>query len=272
MTSYDSSPEFGALYDAVPAYAERTADVAFYLGQAAQLSSDAAVLELGCGTGRVSLPIARAGHPLIGLDSSASMLDRFRAKLGAEAADVRGRVTLHETDVREFDVAPPSGANGFELAIAPFRVMQHMTTVDDQLQFLATVRRHLAPGGRLAFDVFNPHFDKMTADRTAETEETEELELADGRTLRRTFRIPRVHWVRQVNDVELIYYIRSGDEVERVVHKFEMRWYTASELEHLLVRSGFRIEARYGDCERGALKDDSPEIVIVAIRADERRI
>ena len=268
MTSYDTSSEFGALYDAVPAYAERTADVAFYAGLAAHLSLDAPVLELGCGTGRVTLPIARAGHSIVGVDSSSAMLERFRAKLAAEPPDVRARVTLHEADVRDFDVHVPGGSRGFELAIAPFRVLQHMTTTDDQLRCLTTVRRHLAPGGRFAFDSFNPHFTKLTADRTAETEETPELQLPDGRTMRRTFRISRVHWVRQVSDVELIYYVRSGNDVERVVHKFEMRWYTASELEHLLARCGFELEARYGDFDKGPLDNDSPEIVIVAARAD----
>jgi SAM-dependent methyltransferase len=268
MTSYDTSPEFGAIYDAVPVYAQRTADIAFYAGEAAQLGADAPVLELGCGTGRVSLPIARAGHPVTGVDLSPAMLERFREKLAAEAAEVRARVRLHEGDIRDFDVAAPTNARGFELAIAPFRVFQHMTTIDDQLRCLATVRRHLAPGGRFAFDVFNPHFAKMTADRTGETEDTPELTLPDGRTLRRTVRVSRIHWVRQLSDVELIYYLGSGGSVERVVHKFEMRWFTASELEHLLVRAGFRVDARYGDVEKGRLEDDSPEIVIVAARSD----
>lgn len=268
MTSYDASSEFGALYDAVPAYADRTADVAFYAGLAAHLSVDTPVLELGCGTGRVTLPIARGGHPIVGVDSSSAMLGRFRAKLAAEPPDVRARVTLHEGDVRDLDIRAPGSARGFQLAIAPFRVMQHMTTTDDQLRCLTTVRRHLAPGGRFAFDAFNPHFAKLTEDRTGETEETPELQLPDGRTMRRAFRIARVHWVRQVSDVELIYYVRSGADVDRVVHKFEMRWYTASELEHLLVRCGFDVEARYGDFEKGTLDDDSPEIVMVAARAD----
>ena len=73
MTSYDSVADFGALYDAIPLYAAR-ADVAFYVAEAARSGEGSAVLELGCGTGRVLIPNARAGHAARGIDSSAEML------------------------------------------------------------------------------------------------------------------------------------------------------------------------------------------------------
>jgi hypothetical protein len=88
----------------------------------------------------------------------------------------------------------------------------------------------------------------------------------DGRYLRRTVRVVKVRWVEQTSDVELIYYVRTGSSVERVVQAFPMRWYTPSELEHLLARAGFRVEGTYGDFARGSLTDESPEIVVVATR------
>src|ERR687886_680839 len=96
--SYDSIPEFGLLYDSVPAYAARR-DVQFYVAEAARAHGP--VLELGCGTGRVLLPMARAGATVVGLDGSREMLARCRAKLQAESEATRDRVTLREGDVRD---------------------------------------------------------------------------------------------------------------------------------------------------------------------------
>jgi len=80
-SSYDAIPDFGLLYDSVPLYAER-ADVPFYVAEAK--SARGPVLELGCGTGRILFPIARAGCTIVGLDSSREMLARARQKLAAE--------------------------------------------------------------------------------------------------------------------------------------------------------------------------------------------
>jgi SAM-dependent methyltransferase len=263
---YEAASDFGVLYDAVPAYAARS-DIPFYLREADQVaggSTIAPILDLGCGTGRVLLALARAGHTVSGLDQSHAMLAQCRVKLAAEPAAVRSRVDLHHADVREFTLASPA-EDGFALAIAPFRLLQHLTTTIEQVQCLEAIRRHLAPGGRFVFDVFNPRYPLLTQERSQEVEDTAELQLSDGRHLRRTARVTGVRWVDQVSEVELIYYVRAGTAVQRFVHAFSMRWYTPPELEHLLERTGFHIEAVYGDFERSALADESPEIIVVAV-------
>jgi len=262
-TSYDSSPDFGLFYDFIPAYVSRT-DVAFYVGEAARIGANASVLEVGCGTGRISIPLARAGHEVVGLDYSAAMLARCRDKLASESQAVSERVTLFEGDARDFQVRTPESGVGFDLAIAPFRVVQHLLASSDQLRCLATIRRHLAPGGRLVFDVFNPNFTLLVRDRTAEVEDTPELALPDGRFLRRTSRIGKVRFLDQVMEIELNYYVRTGQSVERIVQAFDIRWYTKPELEHLLARSGFEGEENYGDFDRSDLCDESREMIVVA--------
>jgi SAM-dependent methyltransferase len=258
MTSYDTALDFGRLYDAIPAYAERP-DVAFYVEEAAHAGAGSRVVELGCGTGRITLPLARAGHTVVGVDSSQAMLAECRAKLAREPVEVRERVTLLQGDVRHV-----AGLETADLVIAPFRVLQHLIHVDDQLACLASVRKMLGRSGRFVFDVFNPSFTSMTRDRSVEVEDTPERPLPDGRTLRRTVRVLGTRWIDQVNEIELIYHVRAGESVERVVQSFEMRWYMATELEHLLARAGFRLEARHGSFARAPLTDDAPEIVIVA--------
>ena len=259
-SSYDDIPDFGLLYDSVPLYVYRP-DVPFYVEEARKARGP--VLELGCGTGRVLLPIARAGCTIMGVDSSHQMLARLRTKLVAEPPEVQARVTLHQDDIRGFDLG-----RTYALAIAPFRVVQQLIRIDDQLRFLSAVHRHLMPGGLLVFDVFNPNFGLMTGADGQENEDTPQQQLPDGRAFRRAYRIVRVRWTEQTSDSELIYYVSPGANasVERFVQAFAMRWYLRAELEHLLVRSGFQMRAVYGDFARGPLRDGAAEQVVIAER------
>ena len=254
-SSYDVIPDFGLLYDHVPLYLERT-DVGFYVEEAKKAAGR--VLELGCGTGRILLPIARAGIAIRGLDSSVQMIERLRVKLLAEQSGVQERVGLDLHDMQDFDLGET-----FPLIIAPFRVFQHLTTVDAQLRFLANVARHLAPQGQFVFDVFNPRFAILVNADGTEREDTPETKLPDGRTFRRAYRIARVRWVDQVSESELIYYVDG----KRYVQAFEMRWFVPAELQHLLARAGFRVRHVYGDFARGPLVDGAPEQVVVAEQA-----
>ena len=260
MSSYEAIPDFGAIYDAVPLYAARS-DLLFYVGEAEKVRGT--ILELGCGTGRVLLPLARAGHTVVGLDGSPQMLARCKAKLRDEPKPVRDRVTLHEGDVCSFDLGDTHA-----LVIAPFRVVQHISTIDDQLRFFDAVARHVAVGGRFIFDVFNPNFAALVAADGREREDTSEQQLPDGRSFRRSYRVSRVRWVDQVSEVELVYYVsdsRTGTP-KRHAQSFDMRWYLRAELLHLLARSAFCVDAIYGDFDRSPLTDKSPEQVVCATR------
>ena len=261
MSLYDLVPDFGLLYDAIAMYATR-GDVEFYVRVAARVGAEGKLLELGAGTGRITLPIARAGHRVVGVDGSRAMLARARAKLDEEPEAIRDRVTLVEADVR--DVSAPGAP--FEIAIAPFRVLQHLTTIPDQLAALERVRKNLGHEGLFVFDVFNPNYPALLGDRSTEVEDSPERLLPDGRSLRRTVRVARANFAEQVFDAELIYYVRSGRESARHVQAFPMRWYTPSELEHLLARAGFRIETIHGGFDGRPIADEAPEIVVMARR------
>jgi SAM-dependent methyltransferase len=260
--SYDAIPDFGRLYDSVPVYQSR-ADVPFYVDEA--VAAGGPVLEIGCGTGRVLLPTARAtGRPVVGLDGSQRMLERCAEKLAAEEEPVRRRVELHAGDACRFELG-----RSFALITAPFRVLQQLTTIDEQLACLASVARHLGPDGRFVFDVFNPSLTALTSDRSVEHEDTPPIPLTDGRTLSRSFRVPRVRWIEQVIEAELIYYVTETDGVtHRHVQAFDMRWFHRAELEHLLVRAGFTVDVVYGDFSRGPLTDAAPDLVVVCHRRD----
>jgi len=255
-TEYPFAAEF---YDYVTPYGARQ-DVAFFVQMARE--SGGPVLEVGCGTGRVMIPTARAGIEIVGLDLSSAMLAVCRAKLSQEAAEVQARVSLVEGDMRHFDLG-----REFRLVTIPFRPFQHLTTVEDQLSCLASIRRHLVPGGRLILDIFNPHIGSLVDDRRfAESEPEPEFTLPDGRRVERRHRNAARDLFNQVLDCELIYYVTHPDgRKERLVHRFPMRYLFRFEVEHLLARSGFNLEAVYADYDRSPYGSKYPgELICVA--------
>src|SRR5215471_8657379 len=133
------------LYDYVVPYSARQ-DIDFFV-EAAK-ASGGSVLEVGSGTGRVLIPIARAGVEITGLDLSANMLQVCRRRLHDEPEAVRSRVTLKLGDMRDFDLS-----RTFNLVILPFRPFQHLTAAEDQIACLASIHRHLVQGGRLVLDL-----------------------------------------------------------------------------------------------------------------------
>src|SRR4051812_23698313 len=133
-------------------------DVAFYVAEAT--ASGAPILELGCGTGRILIPVATAGVDVVGLDASPDMLALARAKLATCAPDTQRRARLVHGDMRDFDLA-----QSFSLVTIPYRAFLHNLDVDAQLRTLARVRRHLAQDGRLILNVFDPSVRLLAAGR-----------------------------------------------------------------------------------------------------------
>jgi SAM-dependent methyltransferase len=260
--TYDDYAFIAELYDHVVPYRERP-DVDFFVDAAREAGGP--VLEIGCGTGRVLIPTARAGVEIVGLDSSAEMLGACRKGLLAEPEDVRDRTRLVQADMRDFDVAET-----FPLATMPFRPFQHLVTVDDQRTCLACIRRHLTDGGALVFDVFNPSL-KLLASEDAGEEQGDEppFTTPDGARVVRKFRVTERDLFNQVNRVELIYYVTHPDgREERLIHAFSMRYIFRFELEHLLARCGFDVEHVYADFERHPYGSEYPgDLVVVARKA-----
>jgi len=248
-------------YDAIPPYVNR-ADIDFYVECAKQAGGP--VLELGCGTGRILIPTAAAGCEIVGLDLSEAMLEQCRQRLASKPKDLQERVNLVQGNMGGFDL----GAS-FKLVTVPFRGFQHLLRVEEQAGCLRLAHRHLEPGGRLVLDVFHPN-PPMLHDPVfrRETDEFPEVTLADGRRFRRTWRVTAFRRREQINEVEFAFYVTHPDgRQERFVEQVAMRCFFRYELEHLLTNCGFGVEALYGDFDKSALKDDSPEMVFVAAKA-----
>lgn len=241
---YESYAFVAELYDYVIPYRDRP-DIPFFIEEAKR--SAGPVLEIGCGTGRVLIPTARAGIEITGMDLSAPMLEVCRRRLLAEPEEVQSRVQLVSMDMRNFELPCQ-----FRLVTLPFRPFQHLTTVEDQLSCLASIHRHLLPGGRLILDLFNPSLEALTSPNLGqEIGQEPEFTTPEGlRVTRRNQTVAR-DYHNQINHVELIYYVTYSDgRQERLVHAFPMRYLFRFEAEHLLVRSGFEIEQVYADFNR----------------------
>jgi len=260
---YDAIASIAEFYDATLVYQERK-DVEFYVTEAR--ASGGPVLELGCGTGRVLLPTARAGIEITGLDSSANMLARCRAKADAEPEEVRRGVTLVRGDLAAFELG-----RQFALITIPFRPFQHLLTVEQQLGCLRASRRHLAARGRLIFDVFQVEPTSIHDPRwMEEREDGPESRLADGRIVRRTVRIAAFHREAQINEVDFCWYVtHPSGRREQIRWRVELRYYYRFELEHLLALAGLRVAALYGDVHRTPYGALSPDIIFVAERAGD---
>lgn len=263
MLNLDSGPDEYAsvadLYDFVQPYAARR-DVDFFV-EAAR-ASGGPVLEVGCGTGRVLIPTARAGVEIVGLDRSRQMLQICHQRLRGESETVQTRVRLIEGDMRDFHLP-----QRFNLVTLPFRPFQHLMTVEDQLSCLLAIHRHLVDGGRLILDLFNPWLEALVRDDLSQESEPEPaFTTPDGRRVVRCYRIVSRDYFTQVNQVELIYDVTHPDGGrERLVHAFAMRYLYRFEAEHLLARSGYEVESLYADYDKSSYGTKYPgELIFVA--------
>jgi ubiquinone/menaquinone biosynthesis C-methylase UbiE len=215
--SYDA---IARIYD--PWSVSVTEDVSFYVELA--VDSGGPVVELGVGTGRIAVPTAAAGVRVIGIDSSPGMLDVCREH--AELAGVAGLLDLRLGDFRD----PPVDEQ-VPLVTSPFRSFLHLRSEEERLQVLGAARGLLVPGGRLAFDVFEPS--------------REDIEATNGRWLEREPGIfERADWDEVTRTLTLS--VRGEDGATTMA----LSWISPADWRGLIERAGLAVEACYGWFDR----------------------
>lgn len=217
MSLYDP---IAAIYDAWSR--QVTEDVGFYVEEA--VSAGGPVVELGVGTGRIAVPTALAGVRVIGVDSSAAMLEVCRRRaLQAGVSDL--------VDLRLGDYRRPPVEGRFRLVTSPFRAYLHLHTDEERLDAFRAAFELLEPGGRLAFDVFAPsREDIRETNRRWLEREPGIWERADWRPLER----------------RLDLFVR-GEQGETTM---ELAWLPPEEWRRLLEQAGFEAVACYGWFDR----------------------
>jgi SAM-dependent methyltransferase len=247
---------FARFYDLF--YGEWEDDLHMYRDFA--LAADGPILEIGCGTGRVLVPLALDGYHITGIELSEAMLARARAK--ADTAQVSGRITLIQGDMRDFEIPAV-----FALAFIPINTFMHCYDTSQQLSCLRSIHRHLYPGGKLIVDIFHPDPQTLLESDGRLVSEGTDLDPETGHTVHR-FYSRRLDLADQSQHITFILdETGSIGAVSRTLFSFRMRYVHRYEMELLLHAAGFRLEAVYGSYDLEPFDSSSDKMVFVA-RAD----
>jgi SAM-dependent methyltransferase len=224
-------------------------DVPFYVGEAKRARGP--VLELACGTGRLTIPIAQSGVEVVGLDQSASMLAHARRKAGEAGVEIE----WVEDDCRTFALN-----RTFAMIFIAFNSMQHLHDQASLAALFANVRKHLAQGGRFVFDVFNPSLAILTRDPN-QRHLDRQYEDPEGRgTI--TLEMTAVYDdAAQVNRMKWYFSLPSQKDFQ--VEQLDVRCFFPQEVDLLVRANGFEIEAKYGDFARKAFASGDMKQVVV---------
>ena len=232
------------LYDALN---RSRADLPFYL--ACARAARGPVLELCCGTGRITIPLAQAGIDVTGLDFTSSMLGRARQR--ARQAGLRIRFVLG-------DMRRASLGRRFNLVFIPFNSIQNTYPIADVERVLANVRRHLAPGGRFVFDIFNPSLGYIVDAERKVQKGKFRFRLPDGRrvTIDEHYRYDAA---RQTGRVTWVHHIGAKSFSSRL----DMRCFYPLEMDALLKYNGFEILRKYGSFRKESFRSESLKQIYV---------
>ena len=258
-TPYELSAKY---YDDAYAVKPDLVDLPFYVDLAKQIGGP--ILEMGCGTGRVLLPIARMGIEIHGLDNAPTMLGILRERIQNEPEQVRSQIALHQGDMRQF-----RGQKKYALVTIPFRPMQHMYTLEDQVAALKTGAFHLDNDGILALDVFFPKFQLMDVGIGEEMLELEwPARSHPGRIVRRYFKKDAVDKIHQVFSATFIFRTYHNETlVSEETERIKLSYYAYPQLKALFRLAGLESVEEYGSFSKTPLDNTAKEMIFLLRRA-----
>ena len=245
-------------YDEAYSSKEDLGDLDFYVDRAKR--SGGPVLELACGTGRILLPIAREGIAIHGVDISLPMIEVLQERLRREPKDVRELVSVVHGDIRNF-----RSKQQYPLVIIPFRPLQHMYTVEDQVAALETAAFHLEDEGNLVFDVFYPNFYNLDRGIGEEMLELEWIPKSDpGKIIRRYLRKESVDKINQNFTATFIFRTYEGTKlVAEETEPLKMSYYTYLHMRALFLLAGLEVVEEYSSFEKAPLNNEARQMIFV---------
>ncbi len=227
--------------------ADYVADIPFYLRRIEKYGDP--VLELACGTGRITLPIAAAGYRITGMDISSAMLAVAKKK----AVQKKISVQWIQADIRKFDLN-----RKFNLIFLPFNSIAHIHARRDIESLLKSVANHLTEKGRFMIDVFIPSMKILTRPENVHFP-VAEFPDPGGRGLISITETQEYDPITQIN--HLLWYKKLGDTVEIVENN--MRMFFPRELEALLHYNGFEIELQFGNYDESPMDNNAPKQLLI---------
>jgi SAM-dependent methyltransferase len=227
-------------------------DVPFFLEQ---LDGNQSVLELAVGTGRCAIPIAQAGHRVVGTDNDSRMLALAEQKRQAAGLTDR-QLTLLGGDIVGLDLGKQ-----FDWVALFFNTFLVFTTIEEQDRALAAVRRHLKPRGRFWLDIFHPDPALLARPHAAGLEPQAFYVPALDRTVFKTTEVRR-NLAAQTQRVTFHYtWFDARGRERREKTEFDLAFVFPRELRLLLERNGLRLEQLYGNYDGSDLAGESPRMI-----------
>lgn len=236
-----------------------TVDLAFYLDFANQCQSP--FLELACGTGRLTIPLAQAGFEVYGIDISANMLAICRR--AAEQYRLETQIHLSQADMASFDLP----RKDFGLALIALRSFMHLLTQADQRACLRQVYRHLRPQGYYILGAIAPDPEKLAQKPSAALQVRREFDLPNGHHVVRKERLVQHDRVNQVRHFEFKFeeFDPAGRLLRERLVPLSTRYLFRDELRQLLESAGFQVLDEFRDYNRNPY-DGTGELLVVARR------
>jgi SAM-dependent methyltransferase len=210
---------------------------------------DARILELCCGTGRLTLPIAKDGYDISGVDNTSSMLEQAKVKASEEGL----KVTLIEADIRTLNLQEK-----YDLIFIPFNSIHHLYENKDLFKAFNVVKNHLKEGGLFLLDCFNPNIQFIVKGEK-EQKEIATYTTKDGRDVL-IKQVMRYENKTQINRIEWHYFINGAFNS---IQNLDMRLFFPQELDSYLERNGFKIIHKFGSFEEDAFNDNSEKQIFV---------
>lgn len=254
MLSYDKIAE---IYDEDMGKNESGEDIVFYVQQC--LSAQAPILELGCGTGRITLPLIKAGLEVVGIDASLPMLQQLQRK-ATEQLSILEQMRLHYC---QMDMSACAFNTHFAFILCPFSAFLYLVDKSAQTETLANIRSHLAPNGLFILDVFVPNLQMMALPDDHVFHDYERT-LADGTVLKRTKTIQKTA-IPNVNIITRHYYFldKAGKEKRTITTKEQIHYYFPNELKNLLQQNGFEVLQVWGNFREQPCDEKTRMAVII---------
>lgn len=226
-------------------------DLEFYKETALQSGNKA--LELGVGTGRVAIPLAKAGVKIVGIDNSVHMLRVAKEKLAKETGAVRRRVILKRGDMRNFNLK-----QSFPFIYIPASTFDHNIRVEEQKQTLSCVYKHLEKNGTFAFDL-----EQTTPSKPETSWWIDRKEIDSGRMVVRSV-FTRRDISKRACSLDLFFDVYKNDRLLERYHEYgEVAIISKDEITKLLEENGFGVRGIYGDFNKSKYREDSPRIVLM---------
>ena len=221
------------------------------------IEKDAKILELCCGSGRLTIPLAKEGLNICGVDNSKTMLEQAKLKAKNEKLEI----DFVESDIRILDLP-----NKYDLIFIPFNSIHHLYENQDLFDTFKVVKKHLKDDGLFVFDCYNPNIQYISEAEKGKNK-IAEYTTNDGRkviieqtmTYENKSQINRIQW----------HYTINGQF--HSVQNLDMRMYFPQELDSYLKWFGFKIMHKFGNFDKETFNDKSEKQVFICNTIDFRK-